>query len=247
MNKIESYRLTLRTMAEWDDYLLRKSGLPGPRSNLELAQAVAQEGNEALFRRYLSLGPDVAPTNTPREFLPCCAVIGLGRLAAEGRTDLLEEIRRCASDTRWRMREGVAMALQRYGDADTAALLREMEDWSVGKLLERRAVVAALCEPRLLKESESAARVLQLLDQITASLLEIPDRKGLKFDALRKTLGYGWSVAAVALPDEGKRLMEKWFAHADKDIRWIMRENLGKSRLARMDAEWVARWRSMLG
>ena len=35
MNKIESYRLTLRTMADWDDYLPRKSGLPGPRSNLE--------------------------------------------------------------------------------------------------------------------------------------------------------------------------------------------------------------------
>ena len=168
-------------------------------------------------------------------------------MAAEGRTDLLAEIRQYASDTRWRMREGVAMALQRYGDADMAALLREMEAWSEGKLLERRAVVAALCEPRLLKESENAARVLRLLEQITTSLLEIPDRKGVKFDALRKTLGYGWSVATVALPEEGKRLMEKWFGSADKDIRWIMRENLRKSRLARLDAEWVAKWVTSLG
>jgi hypothetical protein len=41
--------------------------------------------------------------------------------------------------------------------------------------------------------------------------------------------------------------MEKWFASADKDIRWIMRENLKKSRLARLDAAWVAKWATSLG
>jgi len=37
--------------------------------------------------------------------------------------------------------------------------------------------------------------------------------------------------------------MEKWMANPDKDIRWIMKENLKKRRLVRMDAEWVNCWR----
>ena len=36
--------------------------------------------------------------------------------------------------------------------------------------------------------------------------------------------------------------MEKWLVSPDPDIRWIMRENLKKNRLVRMDAAWVARW-----
>jgi len=37
----------------------------------------------------------------------------------------------------------------------------------------------------------------------------------------------------------GKPLMEEWLASADTDVRWIMRENLKKNRLVRMDAAWV--------
>jgi hypothetical protein len=31
----------------------------------------------------------------------------------------------------------------------------------------------------------------------------------------------------------------------DKDIRWIMQENLKKKRLERVDAIWVKRWQKM--
>ncbi len=37
--------------------------------------------------------------------------------------------------------------------------------------------------------------------------------------ALRKGLGDRWSVTVVALPEEGKAQMEKWFASEDKDVR----------------------------
>jgi hypothetical protein len=40
--------------------------------------------------------------------------------------------------------------------------------------------------------------------------------------------------------------MEKWFACDDPDVRWIMRENLKKNRLERMDAGWVRGWRGKL-
>ena len=51
----------------------------------------------------------------------------------------------------------------------------------------------------------------------------------------------------MAAPARGRALMERWLADDDPDVRWIMRENLGKARLARMDAGWVERQRARLG
>jgi len=81
--------------------------------------------------------------------------------------------------------------------------------------------------------------VLDLLDRVTESLAEAPDRAEEDFKSLRKTLGYGWSVAVAAYPQEGKPRMEYWLNSGDKDIRWVMQENLKKDRLMRMDAAWV--------
>lgn len=41
MQKQKSYALILKQTPEWEPYLLAESGLPGPRANLELVQAVA--------------------------------------------------------------------------------------------------------------------------------------------------------------------------------------------------------------
>ncbi len=239
MAKADEYRNKLNALENWDAFLLKESGLPGPRGNLELAQVVADEGDQELFERYLAYDADKAPTNSPYEFLAFCGVVGLGRLLAEGRTELLAILRLCASDRRWRMREGVAMALQRLGDADMSALIQAMKTWSTGTPLEQRAAAAALCEPRLLGQAKHARAALRILDKITASLRKVEDRKSEDYLALRKGLGYCWSVAVAALPDEGKPAMEKWLADTNPDVRWIMKENLKKNRLARADASWV--------
>lgn len=239
MNKAEQYRRILRDLKTWDAYLLKNSGLPGPRGNLELAQVVADEGEARLFKRYIEYDPDTAPTNSPYEFLAFCGVLGLGRLLVEGQAKELQVLRRFASDPRWRMREAVAMALQRWGDSDMNSLLRAMKTWSKGNSLEKRAAAAALCEPRLLHDRRHARIVLKILKEITGSFRLIRDRKSDEFQALRKGLGYCWSVAVASIPDEGKRAMEAWYSSEDKDIRWIMVENLKKNRLAKMDPEWV--------
>ena len=247
MAKADEYRKKLSALERWDEFLLQESGLPGPRGNLELAQVVADEGNPELYQRYLAYDADQAPTNSPYEFLAFCGVVGLGRLLAEGKTELLATLCACASDRRWRIREAVAMALQRLGDVDMNALIQAMKGWSTGTPLEQRAAAAALCEPRLLGEAKYAKVVLRILDKITSSLRKVENRKSEDFLALRKGLGYCWSVAVAALPDEGKRLMEKWLADTDSDIRWIMKENLKKNRLARVDAGWVKKWRAKIG
>lgn len=246
MSRIDDYRTKLRTLKNWDAFLLKESGLPGPRANLELAQVVADEGDHALFERYLAFDATQAPTNSPPEFLAFCGTVGLGRLAATGETKWLQRLRALASDSRWRIREGVAMALQRVGDKNMDWLLREMNTWSAGNLLEQRAAAAALCEPRLLRDAEQVTRVLEILDAITASIARVADRRSEEFIALKKGLGYCWSVAVAALPTRGKPKMEKWFAGEDRDITWIMRENLKKNRLARMDAAWVKKAQTRL-
>ncbi len=71
-----------------------------------------------------------------------CGVLGLGRMVAEGKREYLQQLRHCASDPRWRTREGVAMALQNWADPPLAsthnpnlpALLDEigaMEPWQL--------------------------------------------------------------------------------------------------------------------
>ena len=247
MNKVEAYRAELRALAEWDAFLLKESGLPGPRGNIELARAVAEEGDQALLARYRAFDAETAPTNSPYEFLAFCGVLGLGKRLARGEGEVLPELRRHASDARWRIREAVAMALQRLGAVDMDALLREMEQWSQGSFLEQRAAVAALCEPSQLCEQSQAERVLGLLDRVTTSMQRAGDRRSEEFRVLRKGLGYCWSVAVVAHPEAGKKRMERWFRSDDPDLLWVMKENLRKKRLARMDAAWVTAARKQLG
>lgn len=239
MKKIQGYIEKLRGMENWDEYLKQESGLPGPRGNLELMQAAAEVGKEEQFLHLISFTPEKAPVNTPGEFLAACGAVGLGRLAAEGKTGHLKLLRSLASDPRWRMREAVAMALQLYGEKHMDELLDEMKSWSEGGCLEKRAAAAALCEPKLLGNKEQVVKVLEILDSITSSIAKAEDRKSEEFAALRKGMAYCWSVAIAHNFDEGRRIFEKWIACQDKDINWMVRENLKKDRLKRIDENWV--------
>ena len=119
MTKINDYHQTLKKLDDWIPFLLKNSGLPGPRGNLELAHAVAQEGSKGQFERFLSFE---AEENTPEVFLVFCGVVGLGKLAAT-EPKLFDELRSYASDPRWRVREAVATGLQLAGDQDMELLL----------------------------------------------------------------------------------------------------------------------------
>lgn len=239
-------RALLPTLPDWDEYLLARSGLPGPRANLELVQAVADVGDRDRFERWLTLTPEQAPTNEPPVFLVVCGVVGLGRLVAEGDRALLPRLRSLAGDPRWRIREAVAMALQRWGAADMAGLVREMAGWARGSRLEQRAAVAALAEPPLLRDAAYTAPVLDIFDSVTASLAQAEDRRTDDFRTLRQALGYAWSVVVAAFPDPGLKRLERWAASTDPDIRWAVRENLKKARLTRLDPAWVERARRQI-
>lgn len=102
----------MEKLNNWNQFLLDESNLTGQRANLELANAAAEVGALDCFRRYLDYDADEAPYGSALLFLPLCGVIGLGRILSEGHLDLLQALRIHTEDTRWRVREGVAMALQ---------------------------------------------------------------------------------------------------------------------------------------
>ena len=199
------------------------------------------------MRRWAALDPVAAPPNTPGEFLATVGAAGLGRLVAEGKTGELTTLRRLAGDSRWRVREGEAMALQRIGRDDMTQLLAIAAEWGRGSRYEQRAAVAGLAEPALMKDQRTVAAGLDVFDEVTASIAGAPDRRSDGFSVLAKALTYGWSVLVAAAPEIGKPRMERWLASPDPDVRRVMRENLAKARLERADREWTAAWRERLG
>ena len=213
--------------AAWPVYLTEHSGLPGPRGNIELGQAVADVGTlddfDALIR-------------TDDEYLTFCGVMGLGAvLAAGGGDDIVERLRRHAADARWRVREAVAMALQRLGDADLPRLLALVRAWADDPdPLVQRAAAAGICEPRLLATPAAAAGAIEVCRRATQSLARRPaeSRREPDVRSLRQGLGYCWSVAVAADPGPGLTAFRQLEGVDDADVAWIVRENRRKKRLA---------------
>lgn len=229
VGRIEQYRAELVALprGDWAAHLTAHSGLPGPRGNIELARAFAEEATP---------GQIDAAIATDDEYLTVCGVVGLGRLVAQGAPDaVLERLRGHARDQRWRVREGVAMALQRLGDDDPCRMRRVVADWSRDPHpLVQRAAVAGICEPRLLRDPTTAQAALDACGIVTASLATRPldERRDANVRTLRQALGYCWSVAVAAAPGTGLPAFAALADSPDADVAWVMRENRGKKRLA---------------
>ena len=100
----------------------------------------------------------------------------------------------------------------------------------------RRPGYASRCCSR---EKRHALRVLAGLDRITTRLARPGRTADAEVMVLRQALGYCWSVAAAACPAEGMQAIQRWSASPDRDVRWVVRENLKKNRLVRIDPVWV--------
>src|ERR1700745_2089444 len=219
-SRVAAYREELRSLKRWEPYLKKHPGRPGPRANLELVAAVAEEADADVLGQ-LSPSKD--------EYLALCGAAGLGRIALLEPETVMSWLREQASDPRWRVREGVAMALQRIGHENMPMRLAEMKDWMKGDALVQRAVVAGLCEPPILTNNAEVVEGLGILHHITSSVASNTDRRGDGFRVLRQALGYGWSVAAAAAPENAVPYLQKWLQSKDRDVALIMVTNLGKS------------------
>jgi hypothetical protein len=257
--QLEEY-LAGRDASGLTDYLASHSNLPGPRGNLELAEAfsdmlteMAGESVGSLWElcvKMSAISADEAPTNDPREFIPFCGTVGIGALGAAVPTlydDALKALRRLAEDPRWRMREAIAMGLQRLLRSRPDETLTALEGWiSGGSPLTLRATAAAVAEPALLVYEETAQRALRLHRRILERVAGLEDRRSDEFKTLRQALGYTLSVVVQALPEPGFAFLRGLAATPDADVRWIVRENLKKNRLVRYFPADVARVKDVL-
>jgi hypothetical protein len=255
--KTDDYRQALGSLLRSTDapdrleaYLLEHSNLPGPRGNLELAHALAEELaagsiDARLWARLIAwseLSAAEAGTGDRREYLPFCATVAYGALyqrETRRRPQILKRVRSAANDPRWRMREAAAMALQEIGESGDKELLAVLGRWlERSTLLEKRAVAAALAHPPLLADEGLARAGLRLAGRILADVVrqETQARRSEEFRVLRQGLGYALSVLVAALPGDGFELLERWARSRDPDIAWILRENLKKKRLAAFGA-----------
>jgi len=241
-------------------FITKHSNLPGPRGNLELAFAFSDVITESLEKNkdqlwqlcndLCSITVDEAPVNSPFELVSFCGTLGIGSLGSK-HTSLFNialcKLKILANDPRWRMREAVAMALQRLANSRSLETLNELTNWIVyGKFLELRAVAAALADPAILKDEQVAAQALMMHQKIMENLVLQVDRKSETFRTLRKGLGYTWSVVIQANPEKGFNVLAEMAKSEDRDIQWIVRENLKKNRLIKNFAEQVELIKSLL-
>lgn len=224
----------MTTLAELKDL----SGLPGPRGNLELLYRFVAERNGKVVGECLEcILPDTS--NSPEEYAGMCGVVGRAVLISDRPEEALEFLRPHAAHSSWRIREAVAMGIQQVARGKTRSILPLLDSWVSGTALERRAVVAGLAEPVLLGDLAANREILSNFRAITdgfrhSSRLDEPGK------VLRQALGYAWSVVVVRSGEEGKAAFGRLLDWEDEHVRWIVRENLSKSRMAKFDAEWTS-------
>ncbi len=234
-----------------EQYLVERGKLSTTYANLPMAHTFADligeivaagkhdSAVEKLLDSWSGLSIEAAPVGSDREILPVVAVLSYGQVAVSRREwwpDEVTKLRRAASDGRWRVREMVAAAFQRMLDADWDRAYADLVGWfSDDNPLVIRAVAAAVAEPPILKgDALRGENALFLQRQAVEWFLRIPANRRRDKDVrvLRQGLGYTISVAVAAVPDEGFALLEQLAAmRNDKDIQWILRENLKKNRL----------------
>lgn len=253
MSKQHDYRQKLSSMLDTPDeietLLMRESGLPGPRANLELAASFANLAKEIAssapswvprLLRWASLHADQAPANHPREFLPFVAVQCLGALHTAQEPPLRSRIetalRNAANDPRWRMREACALGLQQIGTAQPDDLLTILRGWMKSpSLLDLRAVLATLADPPVLETPSLVAFALESADFSLTAYAQLTEeqRQSNEAKALRKALEFAPSVFASQNPKDGFRLLEAWADLGNLTVAKVLAANLRKARLAR--------------
>jgi hypothetical protein len=225
-------------MTKFIDNLLKNSGLPGPRGNLELLHSFSKMASPAEIEEcFLYYTDDLS--NSPEEFVVMCGVVGHCILNKSHINKTIGTIKKYASHSSWRIREAVAIGIQEMAGNNLDEILQNLKKWISGNDYEKRAVVAALCEPKLLKDKIIITEVIELLHKITNDFSNINGKLTDSQKTLQKSLGYGWSVAIVSLPNEGKKAFEMLTKSDNKNIKWIVKENLKKKRLSIIDKIWV--------
>jgi len=247
---------------EIENYLCTSSNLPGPRGNLTLAFKFADCFEKKTINRslldliigWVHITVEEAPTNDPREYLPFCGILALGAhyyyADEETKNTIMNLFKLAMNDKRWRTREGVAMGFQRIAEKDFSPIKNYFLLWyHSSNYLEKRAFIATLAHPPILKDKEVARFSLKMSEDILNEILSSSkeSRQSEDFIVLSKGLKYALSVFAADLPDEGFILFKKYARLNDPYLNKIIKSNLDKSRLTKKYKQMVDEILNIMG
>jgi hypothetical protein len=228
-------------------YLEDNSSLPGRRANLELAKAFTNVVEELstnhhaslteLINGFCSINSIDAPTNTSKEFIPFCGTWALGIVGCKDEQNFKHSmvmLNRMAKDSRWRVREATAKGISLLLQKNSTLTLQILDEWiKMESWLVYRAIAAGLASPSTLQDRTIAIKALDLHKKVLETILSNPNNRNEDFKILRKGLAYTLSVIIVEVPDEGFTYLKSLTKTQDKDIRWIIKENMKKNRLVK--------------
>lgn len=126
-------------------------------------------------------------------------------------------------------------------------MMKNLSKLKNGTALDKRAYFATLCDPILLNDYVRPSDVFADLLEITVECFNMSEKLDSDMTVLRKALGYCWSVAICADETLGKQTFDKLLNYSDsKHILWIVKENLKKNRLIKLDTVWVERLKTSI-
>lgn len=248
--ELNQYQIAEQTLAS---YLLQNSNLPGRRANLELAFAfgdyIADQCNDSASEcleyclNLITHYPEDKNEIGNEEFLPFCAIIGLGHIGGidpAKRKSILELLRTHAKDSRWRIREAVAMAIQTIMDINPDETLGYLRNWTTDdNYLVDRALVAGLANPVLLENPDFAQHALAIHKCIIGKLERESSVRDNNLKVLVKGLSYTLSVVVTGIEEQGFAYLEELIQSESRVVQRIARENLKKNRLHRLNQQKV--------
>lgn len=239
-----------RRAGELTGFMSEHSGLPGPRGNITLAAEAsrliaADWGAEGRFLR--ELVEDWASSGD--EYLMFTAHMALGYILVVSPAEepwALPILYGGNFSGLWRAREGVTFALEELLDGRRGFAIALIDEWCAdGNPIVVRNALVALAHPKQLRESTEQLESLKKYNQIGMELVA-GSEKTPHLEMLAKSLGFTLSVAAEA--DEGYLdRLEEWINAGVKPWRGIVKENLGKARIAGKYPGRVAALRALLG
>ncbi len=220
------------------DYLLVNSKLPGRRANLELLYDFRKHASKEIVMKCLSLkNKDLK--NTPEEFAIMCGVVGYCEVYKDKTEQVFEFLDDYAQSESWRVREAVAMGIQHMLILSEEDSLQIIKSWLQKTNLHKRAIIAGLCTPRLQSIKAVSCETEIALECLMNAVSSWTGKLTEEQSVLRKALGYCWSIAIEANSSNLKPKFERYFDSENKNIRWILKSNLKKKRLIKLDDKWV--------
>lgn len=196
-----------------------------------------------LCTEFACISSEDAPDGDPYESLPLCGVLGIsgiGAISPEFTEMALDQLQDASLDPRQRVREAVVLGIRDLLATEREVTIGGLERWvESGSWLSMRAVAASIVEPGLLSEPELADAALRLHRKILIRVYTTEERQTEDLSILKETLGYTLGQAVVALPGIGFEYLRQLSTLDDRDVKWIVRENLEREPLQQQYPETV--------